>query len=107
MELEPRGMHTSLRQNLEFVMKKYFSFDFHILPQQIHIGDKIFPCRILKKKKEKKDDSASPWDPCWPIYLQTKPSLKLLDCGRKKQINIHIDTYFSNQNSDHDDKSTL
>ena len=68
-------------------------------------GDRNFPCRILKKKK--KDDSASPWDPCWPIYLQTKPSLKLLDCGRKNQIYIHIDTYFANQNSDHDDKSTL
>ena len=56
---------------------------------------------------KKKDDSASPWDPSWPIYLQTKPSLKLLDCGRKNQIYIHIDTYFANQNSDHDDKSTL
>ena len=65
-----------------------------------------FSRRILEKKTTK-NDSASPWDPCWPIYLQTKPSLKLLDCGRKNQIYIHIDTYFVNQNSDHDDKSTL
>ena len=107
MELEPRGMHTSLRQNLEFVMKKYFSFDFHILSQQIHIGDRIFPCRILKNKIKKKTI----------LLLReirvdtfTYKRNRLLNCciaAEKKQINIHIDTYFANQNSDHDDKSTL
>ena len=31
----------------------------------------------------------------------------LLTCGRKNQNYIHIDTYIANQNSNHDDKSTL
>ena len=43
--------------------------------------------------------------PCWP--RQSKPSLKLLDCGRKIQNDVHIDTYIANQSSYHDDKSTL
>ena len=29
---------------------------------------------------------------CWP--RQSKPSLKLLDCGRKIQNDVHIDTYY-------------
>ena len=43
--------------------------------------------------------------PCWP--RQSKPSLKLLDYGRKIQNDVHIDTYYRNQSSYHDDKSTL
>ena len=30
--------------------------------------------------------------PCWP--RQSKPSLKLLDCSRKIQNDVHIDTYY-------------
>ena len=31
---------------------------------------------------------------CWPIYWQSKPSLKLLDCGREIQNVVHIDIYY-------------
>ena len=36
----------------------------------------------------------SQWSLCSPIYWQLKPSLKLLDCGRKIQIDVHINTYY-------------
>ena len=32
--------------------------------------------------------------PCWPICWQSKPSLKLLDCGRKIENDIHIYAYY-------------
>ena len=56
MELEPRGiLHSDKTWNL--IWKIFFLFDLRILPQQIHIGDRIFPCRCILIKK--KDDSAS------------------------------------------------
>ena len=33
------------------------------------------------------------WGPCWPIDWQSKLLLKLLDCGRKIQNDVHIDRY--------------
>ena len=49
----------------------------------------------------------SQWGPCWHIYWQLKPSLKLLDCGRKIQNYVHIDTYYCKPELMlHDDKST-
>ena len=100
MELEQRG--PSPRGQCG---KWYEKYSFHLIFTfylNRHIGDRIFPCRILMRKK---DDS--PWDPCWTIYLQTKLSLNCwIAAGRTKItiISIHIT---ANQNSNHNDKSTL
>ena len=48
----------------------------------------IIPCQCISLKKNYQ------WSLCWPIYWQSKLSLKLLDCGRKIQTHIHIDTYY-------------
>ena len=67
--------------------KIFFTFDFHILPEQWHIGARIIPCRCIKKKI-----------PRWPIYLftgnESKPPLKLSDCGRKIRNDVHTDTCY-------------
>ena len=73
------------RANVGYV-KIFFTFDFHIFPEQRHSGARIIPCHCISIKKK---DS-----PCWPIYWQSKPSLKLLDCGRKIQNDVHINTYY-------------
>ena len=60
--------------------KYFFTFYFHILQKQIHIGARIISCHISIKKIPHVD------------YWQWKLSLKLLDCGRKIQNDIHNDT---------------
>ena len=75
------------RPTPEIVWKTLFTFDFHILPSQRHIGAKIIPCRCISIKNDFQ------LGPCRPIYWQPKPSP---DCGRKIQNesnNVHIDTY--------------
>ena len=34
------------------------------------------------------------WGPCWPIYRESRPSLQLLDWGRKIQNDDHMDNYY-------------
>ena len=77
-------------------------FDFHILPEHRRIGDKIFPCRCISIK-----NGDQPWGRCWPIYLESKPSLNCWIAVERAEIafiSIHIN---ANQNSYHDDKSIL
>ena len=45
----------------------------------------LFPVVVFQWKKTL---------PCWPIYCHLKPSLKLLDCGRNIQNDVHINTYY-------------
>ena len=84
---------TSLRQaNVGNYMKKiFFTFDFHILPEHRRIGGRIFHCRCISTKTV-----VVVWGRCycWPIYLESKPSLNLLDCGRKSRSYVHIETYY-------------
>ena len=95
MELEPRDMpgwclHSD-RPTWEMIWKIFFSFDFHILPQQRHIGDRIFPCCCILKKKKEWFSMRSMLTHLLTIYETVS---KLLDCGRENQNYIHIDTYY-------------
>ena len=45
----------------------------------------LFPVAVFKKKNNSQ---------CWHIQWQSKPSLKLLDFGRKIQNDVHINTYY-------------
>ena len=45
----------------------------------------LFPVVVLKNKSQ--------WALRWPIYWQSKPSLKLSDRSSKIQNDVHIDTY--------------
>ena len=61
-----------------------------------------FPCRCISIK-----NGDHPWGRCWPIYLESKPSLNCWIAVERAEImfiSIHIN---ENQNSYHDDKSIL
>ena len=82
--------------------KIFFTLDFHILPEHRRIGDNFFPCRCISIK-----NGYHPRGRCWPIYLESKPSLNCWIAVEKAEItfiSIHIN---ANQNSYHDDKSIL
>ena len=51
----------------EMIWKIFFTFDFHILPQQRHIGDRIIPCHCISIKTKIL--------PCWPICWQHRNHL--------------------------------
>ena len=57
-DLTPTGKRGKLYEKI------FFTFDFHILPEQRRIGDKNFPCRCISIK-----NGDQPWGRCWPIYL--------------------------------------
>ena len=66
------------------IWKIFATFDFHISPQQRHIGARGIPCHCISIEK---------YYPCWPIYWQSKPSLKLLDSAKRSEMTfvwIHI-----------------
>ena len=67
--------------------KKFFTFDFHILPQHRCIGGKIFPCLCISIKTAIIHEVGV--DP----LLRIETVLKLLDCSRKSQNYVHIDAY--------------
>ena len=95
-DLTPTGQRGKLYEKI------FFTFDFHILPEHRRIGDKIFPCRCISIK-----NGDHPWGRCWPIYLESKPSLNCWIAVERVEItfiSIHIN---ANQNSYHDDKSIL
>ena len=69
----------------------------------LNIGDRIFPCRCISIKKK----SACLWDPCWPIYLQTKPSLNCWIAAERTKFTFILILLTANQDSNHDDISTL
>ena len=58
------------RPTWEIIWKNIFYIWFSILPEHRRIGDKIFPCRCISIK-----NGDQPWGRCWPIYLESKPSL--------------------------------
>ena len=95
-DLTPTGQLGKLYEKI------FFTFDFHILPEHRRIGDKNFPCRCISIK-----NGDQPWGRCWPIYLESKPSLNCWIAVERAEIafiSIHIN---ANQNSYHDDKSIL
>ena len=95
-DLTPTGQRGKLYEKI------FFTFDFHILPEHRRICDKIFPCRCISIK-----NGDHPWGRCWPIYLESKPSLNCwiaVESAEITFISIHIN---ANQNSYHDDKSIL
>ena len=71
----------------EMIWKKFFTFDFHILPWQWHIGARIIPCRCIKKK-------IPLVDPFTCLLAMNRNRLELSDCGRKIRNDIHTDTYY-------------
>ena len=81
-------------------MKKiFFTFDFHILPEHRRISGRIFPCRCISTKTV-----IILWGRCycWPIYLESKPSLNcwiLVERAKVTFISRHI---IANHNSYHD-----
>ena len=60
-DLTPTGQRGKLYE------KKSFTFDFHILPEHRLIDGSL----ALYFNK----NGNHPWDRCWPIYLESKPSL--------------------------------
>ena len=95
-DLTPTGQRGKLYEKI------FFTFDFHILPEHRRIGDKFFPCRCISIK-----NGDHLWGRCWPIYLESKPSLNCWIAVERAEItfiSIHIN---ANQNSYHDDKSIL
>ena len=82
--------------------KIFFAFVFHILHEHRRISGRIFPWHCISIK-----NSDHPWGRCWPIYLESKPSLNCWIAVERAEItfiSIHIN---ANQNSFHDDKSIL
>ena len=69
------------------IWKIFFNLILHILPWQRHIGARIILCRCISIKR------FSVLTHLHVYWLESKSSLKWLDCGRKIQNNIHIDTY--------------
>ena len=92
-------VYHSYRPTREMIWKLFFTFDFHILPWQRHMGDRIIPCRCISIKTKIL--------PSWPIYRQHRNRLlKLLDCAGQSKImliSIHI---IAIQNSCYDDELT-
>ena len=86
----PRGMISLRQANVGNDMKNILYIWFSHVHWQRHIGARIIPRRCISVKPQD-----SQWGPCWPIYWESKPSLKLLDCGRKIQNDDHIDTCIS------------
>ena len=90
-------------RNVGNYMKKYFLhliFTFYLNTDASVI--KKFPCRCISIKT-----ADHPWGRCWPIYLESKPSLNCWIAVERAEItfiSIHIN---ANQNSYHDDKSIL
>ena len=96
---------TSLRQaNVgNFMKKKIFTFDFHILPEHRRIRDRIFPCRCISTKTV-----VVLWGRCycWPIYLESKPSLSCWIAVERAEVTFISKHIIANHNSYHDDRST-
>ena len=80
----PRSTHVDLNCGRPTwdIKKILFTFDFHILLWHKHIGARIISCCISTKKIRRVDPG------------NRKPSLKLLNCGRKTQNDVLIDTYY-------------
>ena len=86
----------SLRQaNMGNDMKKFFTFDSHILPWQRHIGARIIPCHCISIKRI-----------LIAIGIETVSKIVELRYREKDQKMTFISTHIiANQNSYHDDKS--
>ena len=82
--------------------KKFFTFDFHILPDHRRIGGKLFSLSLYFNK-----NGDHPWGRCWPIYLESKPSLNCWIAVERAEITFMSININANQNSYHDDKSIL
>ena len=83
--------------------KKIFTFDFHILPEHRRIGGRIFPCRCISTKT-----AVVVWGRCycWPIYLESKPSLNCWIAVERDEVTFISKHIIANHNSYHDDRST-
>ena len=83
--------------------KKNFTFDFHILPEHRRIGGRIFPCCCISTKTV-----VVVWGRryCWPIYLESKPSLNCWIVVERVKVTFASKHIIANHNSYHDDRST-
>ena len=95
-DLTPTGQRGKLYEKI------FFTFDFHILPEHRRIGDKIFPGRCISIK-----NGDHLWGRCWPIYLESKPSLNCWIAVERAEITFISTHINANQNSYHDDKSNI
>ena len=84
----PYGLISLQQANVGNDMKKYslhLIFTFYLNRDTSVL--ELFPVIVFQKKK-------SQWGLCWPIYLQSKLSLKLLVCSWKIKNDVHIITYY-------------
>ena len=82
--------------------KKIFTFDFHILPEHRRIGGRIFPCCCISTKTVVVRGRRY----CWPIYLESKPSLNCWIAVERVKVTFASKHIIANHNSYHDDRST-
>ena len=81
----------------EMMQKIFFTFDFHILPEQRHMGGRIFPCRCsstgfyTKGRPLVKSNLICPWD-----KLSLQPGCPVLN------INIQGNFCISQRNGSSD-----
>ena len=74
-DLTPAGQRRIKQYSSYLIFTFYTNIDTSVI--------KLFHVVVFQYKKD---------SPCWPS--QSKPSLKLLDCGRKIQNDVHIDSYY-------------